>query len=160
MTYEATLFSLSRAHCWLLQHCSCVESLFSAPIHHLAMDDEECFTDSKTRLVGNEDEVQRSLRQRRPRTWPKIATGIALFVAYTAFVVFATHRVYAVRHLDPRNCELFVSRKQSKSHTSQFHHKMLSRMRREYSQPKCSRRSLESPVQNQTLHGTNLSRVG
>jgi hypothetical protein len=74
-------------------------------IQNFAMEDEERFTDSKTRLMSDEDSVQESLSKGRSRPWRMIVAGVAALLVYTAFVVFATRSVSVPKcHFD-RRCE-------------------------------------------------------
>ena len=69
------------------------------------MEDEERFTDSKTRLMGDEEELQSALDKRRPRSWRQIVAGVTALLAYTAFVFLAARNVYAQGDYPLRDCE-------------------------------------------------------
>jgi hypothetical protein len=79
-------------------------------VSYSMMEDEERFTDSKTRLMGDEDEIQSALDKRRPRSWRKIAAGLIALLAYTAFVFLATRNIYSHGDWPLQDCEWQPSR--------------------------------------------------
>jgi hypothetical protein len=69
------------------------------------MEDEERFTDSKTRLMGDEEGLQSALDKGRSRSWPKIAAGVTALLAYTTFVFLMARHVYTQGDWPLRNCK-------------------------------------------------------